>query len=139
MRPSYTPVEFPKQHQPQLALRRDTAVVCPSCGRRVVRRARSQLYCSPRCRKRGAYARNVATGVFSRAMGRDTPLGTHPPKNINQLKAQEVADSRSRVRIKGPRAVIEIEVFPAATWRTVTSSDGVACQVSRALVDGGAP
>jgi hypothetical protein len=36
----------------RLALRRDAPVVCPGCGRSVRRKARQQVYCSTRCRKR---------------------------------------------------------------------------------------
>ena len=35
------------------AARRDAPVVCPTCGRRVKRQMRGQLYCSARCRDRG--------------------------------------------------------------------------------------
>jgi hypothetical protein len=72
------------------APRRDAPVNCPVCGRTVRRRARHQIYCGVRCRKRAHYARAVAEGKFARpashARYHPSRDGTNPPKNSKQIK-----------------------------------------------------
>jgi hypothetical protein len=110
--------------------RRDAPVTCASCGRQIERRARLQLYCSTRCRKRGHYAQRVRRGDFSSPSGSNTPLGTTPLKKENKFKALQRAKSLSSHRILAPERVLAVEVFDRA-WQHATSSDGVAIQMSR--------
>src|SRR5262249_43289201 len=72
--------------RPQRTTRRDAPVRCASCGRQVKRRARRQLYCSTRCRKRAHYAESVHRGDFSAFPLSDTALGTIPPKKDKRIQ-----------------------------------------------------
>jgi hypothetical protein len=111
--------------------RRDAPVNCASCGREVQRRARQQRYCSARCRKRGHYAQNVRRGVFSRAVGADTALGTNPPKLALNFNALQRAKTLSSHRILAPEHVLGVEVFGGRGWQHAVSSSGVAIEVGR--------
>jgi len=74
------------------ALRRDDPVSCLSCGRVVRRKARQQIYCSIRCRKRAQYARDVDEGRFNEPRYLGSRSGTKPTKNasdINNLQCQK--------------------------------------------------
>jgi len=113
------------------ARRRDQVVVCPSCGRRVLRKSRQQTYCSTRCRKRGLYAENVRRGVYNPTGGRNGPVGTNPPKKADKHNALRLTKTQSNPRINAaPREVIEAELFADRRWRSVTSADGVCCEVA---------
>jgi hypothetical protein len=140
--------DYPKGQRP--ARRRDAPVACASCGRTVERKSRRQTFCSARCRARAHYAkviaqgdrpRNARTSVFLASEGGDTGLLTNPQKNTSKINGQQGPDSRWSIRIFGPSAIIEAEVFSRA-WHEAISSDGVRYQISRvprrALVDGGA-
>src|SRR5438034_6929298 len=81
------------------ASRRDAPVVCASCGRQVRRRGRLQLYCSPRCRKRGHYARSVRRGVFFASPGGGYRAWDDPLKEANKFKALRRAKLLSSHRI----------------------------------------
>jgi hypothetical protein len=115
---------------PQRTTRRDAPVRCASCGRQVKRRARRQLYCSTRCRKRAHYAESVRRGDFSAFPLSDTALGTIPPKKTNEFKALQRAKSLSSHGILAPARVLALEVF-GRVWREAISSEGIAIQVSR--------
>jgi hypothetical protein len=72
----------------------------------------------------------------------DTALGTNPPKKLNGSNGLQGSKSRSSTPQNLLREVIETEVFAGRSWRPVTSTDGVSCEVSvlraRALRDNGA-
>ena len=54
--------------------RRDAPVRCPVCERTVERRSRQQLYCSPKCKRKGNYGRKAGSGLLP-----DTALVPDPP------------------------------------------------------------
>jgi hypothetical protein len=71
----------------RLAARRDVPVVCPCCGRSVRRKARQQVYCSTRCRKR---AHRSETAVQpTKIVPRHSPSGsgTTPKKRLTASMA----------------------------------------------------
>ena len=77
--------------------RRDAPVCCPSCGRTVRRKARKQLYCSTRCRKRAHYRKSVAEGKFNDPRYLGSGRGTMPPKTAsknNDLQPQKSGSSK---------------------------------------------
>ena len=67
------------------AARRDTPVICLSCGRTVPRSARQQRYCSDRCRERGRdRSRKTAVEALKNAPRYPhSGAPTNPLKNIN--------------------------------------------------------
>jgi hypothetical protein len=76
----------------------DAPVCCPTCGRAVKRRARQQVFCSTRCRKRANYAKAVAEGKFNDPRYLGSGSGTKPQKNasdINSLQAQKSGPNNS--------------------------------------------
>ena len=80
------------------AMRRDAPVCCPACGRAAKRRARQQVFCSTRCRKRANYAKAVAEGKFNDPRYLGSGNGTKPSKNasdFNNLQAKKSRPSRS--------------------------------------------
>jgi hypothetical protein len=120
--------------EPNRARHRDQMVICPGCERRVARKSRQQTYCSTRCRKRGAYAkngRNGRTAIYSDGLGRDSGLGTDPHRKDNDFNALQWSKSGSSTGIHGARRVVEAELFAGREWREVTSSDGVRSQVGQ--------
>ena len=114
----------------RLARRRDQHVLCPACGKRTKRKSRQQVYCSPKCRKAGAYARNGRTAINFPASVRHTGLGTKSPKNVNGFNALHPPKSASSAGIVAPRAVIEAEVFAGREWREIESRDGVTSHIT---------
>jgi hypothetical protein len=109
------------------AARRDAPVNCPSCGRKVQRRARQQRFCSRRCRQKANYGEKVARGDFSiRTIARPT----NPPKKDNKFKALQWAKSLSSYRILAPERVLAVELFDRS-WKSGISSGGVAVEVGR--------
>ena len=111
------------------APRRDTPVICLSCGRTVARKARQQRYCSDRCRERGRdRSRKTAVEALKNAPRYPhSGAPTDPLKNINKHNGLQPREGGSSI----PRSLLhEIEVFSGRRWRSVISSDGVACEVS---------
>ena len=121
---------FATQGARQLADRRDAVVICPSCGKRIARKARQQRFCSVKCRQRGAYAQKVARGAFSGRRGIDTRLSTKPPKIVNKSNGLQPAKLGSSPRIIAPRRVIEAEIISGRHWCPVVSASGIACEVA---------
>jgi hypothetical protein len=79
------------------AARRDAPVCCPICGRAVRRKARQQVYCSTRCRKRANYAKAVAEGKFNGTRYPGSGDGTKHLKNAsdnNDLQKQKSGPSK---------------------------------------------
>src|SRR5262249_36289408 len=76
-------------------MHRNAPVSCPACGRTVRRNARQQVYCSARCRKRGAYARAVAEGKFDPLRYPPSANGTNPQKNTRGTNGLQGQKSRS--------------------------------------------
>jgi hypothetical protein len=110
-----------------VSIRRTDPVVCPACGRRVIRRARAQRFCSTKCRMRSHRAEQVRNGGLNK---NGAPIGdirrvTPPPKNISKLKLLQRAESQSTRRIFGPRYIIEAECFAPHSWTPRISSEGV--------------
>jgi hypothetical protein len=61
-----------------LARSQTQAVVCATCGRRTIRKARQQRYCSTRCREQGKERSRKAF------VGGDTGAPPNPPKKENK-------------------------------------------------------
>jgi hypothetical protein len=118
-----------------LATRRDAPVLCRTCGRCVERAARQQVYCSRVCRERGKER------VKKAFLGSTTGGPPNPPKKLNGANGLQGSKARSSTPQTLLREVIEIEVFAGRSWRLVTSTDGISCEVStlrpRALRDNG--
>jgi hypothetical protein len=117
-------------------------VVCASCGREVVRRARQQRFCSDRCKERGRTRCRKKTAVHAlKIEPRYPPSGapTDLPKKASNFNGVQWAKSLSSHRILAPAHVLACEVFGGRGWRHATSSGGVAVEVghlrSRALVE----
>jgi hypothetical protein len=99
-------------------------VNCPSCGRKVKRRARQQRFCSARCKEK---ARKRVRRAF---LATDTGAPANPPKKDNKLKALQRAKTLSTTRILAPAHVLAVEVFNRS-WQPAISSGGVAIEVGR--------
>jgi len=108
------------------ASRRDAPVTCASCGREVQRRARQQRFCSDRCRNREIGRKRVRKAF----LGRDTRAPANPSKKDKEFKALQRVKRQSTMRILGPAAVLESELFDRK-WQPAVSSGGVAIEVSR--------
>jgi hypothetical protein len=117
--------------------RRGEHLQCKTCGKRVERAARHQLYCSRKCRQLDNYQKAIAEGrrcVGNPLPARDTALPTHPPGKPLNGHDFLGRNSRPTPRINVvPRVVIETEIVAGRTWTTVVSPDGVRCQVAAAL------
>jgi hypothetical protein len=111
------------------ASNRDQMVVCPGCERRVARKSRQQVYCSSKCRKRGAYAKNGRTAIYSDGLGHDSGLGTDPHRKDNDFNALQWSKSGSSAGILGQRRIIAAEVFAGREWQEAVSEDGVRYEV----------
>lgn len=119
----------------RLALHRDTPVRCP-CGRIVSRKSRQQRFCSPRCRKRGAYATAAASGNLTVRALKKSPRyhpsdnETNPQKFASEISTLQGRKSWSSTGICGPRAVISMEIIGARAWCEVISQSGVKSMVA---------
>jgi hypothetical protein len=114
---------------------------CPVCERTIERQSRTQVYCSPKCMRKGNYA--------LKKLPRYTPSGdvrTHHffPSENNILQWPKTGSSTGAKPvladgIVGPRNVIQAEVIAGRKWEEVVSSSGVKSYVSplttRALRD----
>lgn len=120
----------------RLAPRRDTPVRCRPCGRLVPRKSRQQRFCSPRCRKRGAYAKAAASGkLTARALKKSLryhPSGdeTNPQQFVSKNSTLHGGKPWSSTGICGPRAVISREIVVTREWREVISRGGVKSMVA---------
>jgi hypothetical protein len=116
-------------------------VCCSACGRIVPRTARQQRFCSARCRGRDKEQRRAEKRSRKGLLGWDTGAPTALPKKTNELNGFRSPKSGSSIGPKVPRRVVEVEIFGGREWKPLTSSDGVACEVStlrpRALQNGG--
>jgi hypothetical protein len=110
--------------------RRDDSVECATCGRVVPRASRHQKFCSAACRQR-AFQKNRCRAIIFDAPDQHTGRVTNRPKNPNDIKPFQTAKTGSRVRINGPRRVVERELIAGREWREVTSSDGARVHVTR--------
>ena len=103
------------------AARRDTPVICLSCGRTVPRNARQQRYCSDRCRERGRdRSRKTAVEALKNAPRYPhSGAPTNPLKNINGHNGLQPWEGGSSI----PRSLLhEIEIFSSRRSRSVISS-----------------
>jgi hypothetical protein len=116
---------------------------CPICESIVERQSRTQVYCSPKCMRKGNYARKAGLGLL---LGQHT-AGIRTSHKIesknNVLQWPQTPSSPCRTDgIVGPRKVIRAEVINGRDWEEIVSSDGVRSYVSRltirALRDGSA-
>jgi hypothetical protein len=109
---------------------------CPVCERIVERQSRTQVYCSPKCMRKGNYARKAGLGLLS---GQDTAVVPTPHKSSNENNVLQWPKSRSSGAEKaprtdgiiGPKRVIDVEVVAGRDWREIVSSSGVKSYVSR--------
>jgi hypothetical protein len=106
-------------------MRRDTLVVCETCGRKVVRQMRLQRYCSAQC-KEGARKRS-RKGYLSG----DTGAPATPIKKARIFNDLQWAKRQSSSPILGPSRVVETECFARFGWRQVVSPHGVEAMVTR--------
>ena len=113
-----------------LISRRDDRVKCVTCGDVVPRASRRQKFCSAACRQR-AFQKNGRGAIIFDAPDQHPGRVTTPPKNPNDIKPFQRAKTGSRVRINGPRRIVERELNAGLEWREVTSSDGVRVHVTR--------
>jgi hypothetical protein len=109
------------------AARRDAPVSCPSCGRKVQRRARQQRFCSRRCRQKANYGEKVARGDFST---RTIARPTNPQKKDKKFNALQRAKMLSSRRIFAPADVLAVELLDRA-WKPGISSGGVVVEIGR--------
>jgi hypothetical protein len=100
------------------------------CGHVVPRTSRQQKFCSAICRQR-AFQKNGRGAIIFDAPDQHTGRVTNPLKNLNDVNALQMAKSRSRVRICGPRRVVERELISDREWSEQTSSGGVRVHVAR--------
>jgi hypothetical protein len=129
-------------------VRRNEPVRCPICNRTVKRKSRQQVYCSPKCMRKGNYVRKAGLGQL---VGQDTALIPNPPKKVSENNILQWPKWRSSILAKGlrsdgivgPRSVIQTEVIAGRKWEEVVSSSGVRSYISRltrrALRDGASP
>jgi hypothetical protein len=110
--------------------RRDDPVKCATCSCVVPRASRRQRFCSAACRKR-AFAENADRAIIFKGPHQGTGQATNSPKKVYDIKALQADKTGSRIRINGPRRVVERELISDREWRETTSSDGVRVQVTR--------
>jgi hypothetical protein len=109
---------------------------CPVCERMIERQSRTQVYCSPKCMRKGNYAKKAGLGLLS---GQDTAVVPTPHKSSNENNVLQWPKSRSSSAEKalrtdgviGPRRVIDTECIAGRNWQKVISSGGVVSWVSR--------
>jgi hypothetical protein len=99
---------------------------CANCGRLInpKRASRRQRFCTYRCRDEARRARDFAEYYPNRPNPRSVE---NRPLVSTICKANFV----DRASIIGPRVVIEIEIIADRDWKSVTSPDGVVCEVVR--------
>jgi hypothetical protein len=96
--------------------RAGNSVVCVVCGAPLhpKRGSRRQLYCSYRCRDEARRARNFELLAVTR---RGRPLIPRSVENNGIGSMACKAEFRDRAfRIRGPRVVIEAEIFAERNW-----------------------
>jgi hypothetical protein len=117
-------------HSRKTPTRRDDPIKCATCGRVVPRASRRQKFCSAACRQRAFQKNGRGASIFD-ALDKHTGRVTNPRKNPNDIKPFQTAKTGSRVRINGPRRIVERELIAGREWREATSSDGVRAHVTR--------
>jgi hypothetical protein len=103
-------------HPDQQRHRRDSPVTCHSCGKRVSRRGRSQIYCSRRCRQRAYWDRRVLAGI-SAIVTHDAGPSTTPCKSISKIKDLQRTKTRPRDSFSTP-----VNVLGGGQWRWPNST-----------------
>jgi len=92
--------------QPQRQRRRGQnkcdPVVCPVCGRRVVRKSRQHRYCGRRCMRRDAYHRKVAEGRLCPFPPRTTARVPDPPENSRKNNGLRSTKTEPKVEFALP-------------------------------------
>jgi hypothetical protein len=78
----------------------DSPVICASCGRRVVRKGRTQRYCSARCRDRG---RGRSRKAF---LGRPYRSARDPHKSASNINALQRAKTRPSPYANAPMNIL---------------------------------
>ena len=112
-------------------LRHGNAGACTVCGKLInpKRGSRRQRYCSYRCRDEARRGRNFAVSATTRKGSPAVPRSVeNRPLVSNGYKADFVVRPPC---IVGPAIVIEREIIAGRSWESVTSPDGVCCQVAR--------
>ena len=112
-------------------LRAGNAVCCQKCGKPLhpIRGSRRQRYCSYKCRDEARRSRNFAASASTRRGSQAIPRSVE-----NRLLVSDGYKADFVVRppcIVGPAIVIEREIIAGRSWESVTSPDGVCCQVAR--------
>jgi hypothetical protein len=93
-------------------VRRDDPVLCVICERVVRRKARQQIYCSTRCRKKAQYARDVAEGRFNEPRYLGSRSGTKPIKNASDINNLQCQKSRPTKFANSP-----LNLLGGGSWR----------------------
>jgi hypothetical protein len=114
----------------RLAHRRDQAVLCDHCGRKVRRKSRHQRFCSRRCRVSAHRAKTFVQAIKKRRRYPPTGDETNASNIVSNSKRVPQRFLGSSPHIRGPKHVIEDEVVAGRDWRQVTSADGIASFVS---------
>ncbi len=107
--------------------------VCATCGTTLAtqRASRRQKYCSYRCRDTARRERNFATFSATRYPYLGKPRSVRNRPLLSKDCKGVFADRPPRINAV-PRRVIERELFADRGWLTITSPDGVVCQVASA-------
>jgi hypothetical protein len=91
------------------AVRRNEPVRCPICNRTVKRKSRQQIYCSPKCMRKGNYVRKAGLGQL---VGQDTALVPNPPKKSNENNILQWPKTGSSISANGP-----INLLGGGSWK----------------------
>jgi len=118
------------QHPSQGVTSRHDPIVCPTCERRVPRKARQQTYCSSKCQRKAVRALKIG--------GRYRPSGQrrNPPKKLHETNGLQASKWGPSLDIKAPRHVIEAEVFGRHRWTQSISSAGVSIELGKLVHSG---
>jgi hypothetical protein len=98
------------------APQRDSPVTCRTCGKRVSRKGRPQIYCSRRCRQRTYWDRRVLAAI-SRIVTHDTGHSTTPRKSISNINGLQKAKSRPSDSFSTP-----VNLLGGGQWRWPNST-----------------
>jgi hypothetical protein len=101
---------------PTSPAQRDSPVACRTCGKRVSRKGRSQIYCSRRCRQRAYWDRRVLAATAG-IVTHDSGHSTTPRKSINNINGLQRAKSRSSDLFGTP-----VNLLGGGQWRWPNST-----------------
>jgi hypothetical protein len=111
--------------------RAGSALVCSTCGALLnpKRGGRPPKFCSYHCRDEARRARNFAVSGATRYPSRGIPRNSEN-RPLTSTGCKDAFAGRTS-SIFGPRLVIKTEIITGRIWQSVTSRDGVYCEVAR--------